>query len=508
MGPSPTVECHRSASKRTLCRPQPPTISHLGHVRSDNSPRIRSSWMNHSSREPIAIVGGGVSGITTALILQLHGYKTVLYTRDIPSGLASQAWDLPEFASLHAAASILPHSVRSSRLSAWMRRSQAVFRTLAYRADAGVRKQRHYELFEASEVKPPTYRATVDNFCALSADATRLTSTPRRPGAHEVVGWHFDAYFCEAPTYLNYLYRFYRAEGGAVRLTSGLGIEGFLVDYLRQGHMVVVNCTGKGTDRLLDSLQLSVVRDRPDADFEPLLDSCAQRIVRGHYLRVLIDQPLQDASGQFLSYNYTPHPSIYPGLGGSAADVYCYPRSDGWVLGGSRQVRTAGSTDRSRWLGADAGYEVDQFIRPDGVSMEVPAPIFTLNSELIASITSDTIRLDRLRAERPSAFAAAVGYRFERDSPENSVRLSCSRVELDGSTATIVHNYGHGGAGFTLSWGCAIDVLAAVEGLAADDWSQRSRQGPSADVRPGSMKASLLELSQHLLNSGTQEESS
>jgi D-amino-acid oxidase len=42
-----------------------------------------------------------------------------------------------------------------------------------------------------------------------------------------------------------------------------------------------------------------------------------------------------------------------------------------------------------------------------------------------------------------------------------SVRLEAEA--LDGGR-TLVHNYGHGGAGVTLSWGCALEVTAAVLG--------------------------------------------
>jgi len=47
----------------------------------------------------------------------------------------------------------------------------------------------------------------------------------------------------------------------------------------------------------------------------------------------------------------------------------------------------------------------------------------------------------------PRAYAVDVGFRPLRDAV---------RLEREGN---VIHNYGHGGAGFTVSWGCARDVL-------------------------------------------------
>jgi D-amino-acid oxidase len=58
-----------------------------------------------------------------------------------------------------------------------------------------------------------------------------------------------------------------------------------------------------------------------------------------------------------------------------------------------------------------------------------------------------------LNIERPRVLAERVGLRPFRKS---GVRLERDRLR-DGRT--VIHNYGHGGAGFTLSWGCAREVL-------------------------------------------------
>ena len=58
-----------------------------------------------------------------------------------------------------------------------------------------------------------------------------------------------------------------------------------------------------------------------------------------------------------------------------------------------------------------------------------------------------------LNIDNPRVLANRVGLRPFRKS---GVRLEGDRLH-DGRT--VIHNYGHGGAGFTLSWGCAREVL-------------------------------------------------
>jgi D-amino-acid oxidase len=48
------------------------------------------------------------------------------------------------------------------------------------------------------------------------------------------------------------------------------------------------------------------------------------------------------------------------------------------------------------------------------------------------------------------------------------LRPARPRVRLEavaGDGRLVVHNYGHGGSGFTLSWGCADEVAATVSSV-------------------------------------------
>ncbi len=62
-----------------------------------------------------------------------------------------------------------------------------------------------------------------------------------------------------------------------------------------------------------------------------------------------------------------------------------------------------------------------------------------------------------LKIDNPRVLTERVGLRPFRKS---GVRLERDRLS-DGRT--VVHNYGHGGSGFTLSWGCAENVLRLAQ---------------------------------------------
>jgi D-amino-acid oxidase len=66
-----------------------------------------------------------------------------------------------------------------------------------------------------------------------------------------------------------------------------------------------------------------------------------------------------------------------------------------------------------------------------------------------------------LKIENPLALAERVGLRPFRKS---GVRLERDRLR-DGRT--VIHNYGHGGSGFTLSWGCAEQVFQIAHSATA-----------------------------------------
>ncbi len=137
----------------------------------------------------------------------------------------------------------------------------------------------------------------------------------------------------------------------------------------------------------------------------------------------LADDPtVQPIRGQVVSV-------VNPGIRDGVADesdadrvTYVYPRSDEVILGGQRR---------------------------SGCSDTEPDPAVT------ARILSDCARLDG-RVCEPEVLDVRVGLRPSRPT----VRVEREQLP-DGRP--VVHNYGHGGAGFILSWGCALEVVQLTD---------------------------------------------
>jgi len=87
--------------------------------------------------------------------------------------------------------------------------------------------------------------------------------------------------------------------------------------------------------------------------------------------------------------------------------------------------------------------------------------VFGGTNDLRSDLAADPATTNRIIAEcsrvlnieRPNVLAARVGLRPFRKS---GVRLEREKL---GDGRIVIHNYGHGGSGFTLSWGCAREVL-------------------------------------------------
>lgn len=366
-----------------------------------------------SRAEPDAtVLGGGVVGLTTAVYLELAGHDTAVHA----ARLAHERPLDPTVSSPYAAASVKPASVTMADLPRVLAASQDAFAHLAASGSMGVRRQPHFVCYERDHADPE-YADAVDGFARVS----ELQRHPRRPGTSEVFGWRFDAYFAEMPVYLRRLLALYRAVGGRVERRehtreTALALPGD----------VLVNCLGFAATDLFDD-------PRP---YEAHL---------GH--QVVADglPAVGGPDGRPFSYNYTPE----PGASEFDGEVYAYPRTDALVLGGNRvPVDVAPGED---WDGSP-----DEATRTlDGV--DVPARLVGTNAVLLDEYAGVDLRAGDL--------SGRYGYRPVRDPDGEGVRLERDRV----GGRPVVHSYGHGGAGVTLSWGSAAEAAALVAEVTAPD---------------------------------------
>ncbi|MFF4610020.1 FAD-dependent oxidoreductase [Streptomyces albidoflavus] len=303
--------------------------------------------------ERVVVVGAGVAGLTTAVVLAEAGASVHVIAEQMPG-----------VTSLAAGAMWGPYLVEpKDKVDQWGQRSLEIFRELAEDPSTGVRLTSGIEASRTAEA-PPDWAITLPGFRPC-----KQTELP----AGFTAGYRFTVPLIDMPTYLDYLLRRLDAVGGTVErrhLTS-----------LTDADMapVIVNCAGLGAKDLV-----------PDPDLRP---------IRGQH--VVVTNP---GLTEFFSEDT-----------GLSPDLLCfYPHGDTVVLGGT-------AVDGEGDLASD--------------------------DSAAADILARCAKVEPLLAE-----ARVLEHRIGARPTRATVRVEADRQE-DGRL--VVHNYGHGGAGVTLSWGCA-----------------------------------------------------
>nr|MDT0657409.1 FAD-dependent oxidoreductase [Micromonospora sp. DSM 115978] len=309
----------------------------------------------------VLVVGAGVSGLTTAVLLAEDGFQVGIWTAEPPQSTTSVA----------AGAMWGPYLVEHvGRVAVWSGRTLVVLRQLAMLPETGVRLVSGIEAAR-TPVEPPDWGRQLDSF--------RLCTRAELPAGFEV-GWRFTAPLVDMPTYLSYLEKRFVSAGGTIELRR--------ISALPEAAAVapiVVNCAGIGAYDLV-----------PDSDLTP---------IRGQL--VVVENP---GITEFFSEDTGDSPDL----------VHFYPHIDTVVLGGSAQ---------------------------HGVWSREPDP--AVAARIIARCAAIEPRLRDARV---------IDHRV-------GLRPACPRPRVDAEVIdglTVISNYGHGGAGVTLSWGCAVDVVAEV----------------------------------------------
>lgn len=313
--------------------------------------------------------------------------------------------ELPPQTTSNAAAAVwLPYAVRGAGagdVEAWGRASLERFDALAQVPEAGVIQREVLDLHRRTQ-GVPAWSAAVPGFHLAGAGEVP-------PGFAS--GFAFPAPVIDMSIYLGWLLREVERLGGTVRQSEVASLDAPAVEY-----DAVVNCAGLGARALA-----------PD-DAHTTRDGLGVHAGRGQVVRVRVP------SGDFPRV-------VADDDGDPQRPTYIVPRIHDVVLGGFNQ-----SSER---LEADPAQSED-ILRRCAALAESFEPSFAASLRAL-------LDPEDARAEPAQIASVGVGLRPLRET----VRLEL--VQIGGRP--VIHNYGHGGAGVTLSWGCAEQVARLVDGL-------------------------------------------
>lgn len=310
------------------------------------------------------MIGAGVSGLTSAILLAESGLRVRVWSAQRPE----------ETTSVAAGALWGPYLVEPvEHVRRWSTRSLTELKHLAAQLDSGVRLTPGIEA-SRSIASPPEWADLLDGF--------KMCRPDELPDGF-VTGWRFVAPLVDMPQYLVYLENRLVMAGGAIELRRLSSL-----DDATEAAAIVVNCSGLGAKKLVPDPEMTAIRGQ----------------------LVVVENP---GIAEFFSEDTGLSPEL----------LHIYPHGKTAVLGGLAVLD-------------------DWNLQPDNDAAKA----------IVARCAEVDPRLHNARV---------IGHRVGLRPTRPQVRVEIQRL----SDATVVHNYGHGGAGVTLSWGCADDVVDLVNSV-------------------------------------------
>ena len=353
----------------------------------------------------ITVVGAGVNGLTTAIELARAGHSVKIVAEKEPLDTTSS----------YAAAVWLPFEAEPKAEAArWGARSFARFRELIAEPEAGVSWIRGLWLFKKRQEDEPRHEPdgqNEDDWRKIVIDSEHKAPEQIYRKLQFVDSYTFTTIRIEMNIYLPYLEKTFLQVAKGPRndvLKYGHRVSRESLNELFSESDVVVNCAGLG------ALELSEDPDHPQLYG-----------LRGIVLRV--ERIPSISLDYFVVYTESPKEL-----------TYVVPRSNDYILGGTAdKVKEVD-------LSHDYSFDPDDPYDRDAVG-DIKKRCTALVPEL-AEVLADEQKITSGAALRPRG---------------EKIRLESDPCFMQGSKL-LIHNYGHGGSGVTLSWGCAERVVELV----------------------------------------------
>ncbi len=320
------------------------------------------------------------------------------------------ARDLPPNTTSNVAAAVWEpfEAYPADRVAAWGAVAYRQFLALAGEASTGVIVADVLEVF-AEPQEHPVWTSYVEGFRSAALHELPVGSA---------AGIFYRAPVIDTSRYLTYLLDRFRTLGGRIeqRQIADFGEAFALGADADVG--IVVNCTGLGARELAHDAQVAAAR--------------------GQVVRIA-----QDGFHQVLVQNTQGRPT------------YVVPRIDDIVLGGTFEVGAEDTTP-------DPTTRTDILMRCAELALCADQRFAMSLAALVGGEFAGEFagRVPREYADTPAAIIREEVVGLRPISPR--VRVE---TEMFSPGRYIVHNYGHGGAGVTLSWGCAAEVCDLVRAL-------------------------------------------